>query len=91
MGTKLALSYANLFMSNFEDKYVYPYPQQPFIWKRFFDKIFFIWIYSIEELDDLPYICHFTIKFTWGVNYSGTFLDLLIYKSSINLHTRYLY
>ena len=32
MGTKLAPSYANLFMSKFEDKYVYTYPLQPQLW-----------------------------------------------------------
>ena len=29
MGTKLAPSYANLFMTKFEEKYVYTYPLQP--------------------------------------------------------------
>ena len=43
MGTKLAHSYANLFMATFEDKYVYTYPQQPTLWKRFIDDIFLLW------------------------------------------------
>ena len=42
-GTKLASSYANVFMSNLEDKYVYPYIDQPLLWKRFIDDIFPIW------------------------------------------------
>ena len=42
MGTKLAPSYANLFMTKFEDKYAYTYPQQPLLWKRFIDDIFLI-------------------------------------------------
>ena len=46
MGTKLAPSYANLFMSHFEDKYVYRYPLQHFLWKRYIDGIFLIWTYS---------------------------------------------
>ena len=41
MGTKLAPSYANLFMAKFEGKYVYTYPLQPKLWKRFIDDIFF--------------------------------------------------
>ena len=43
MGTKLAPSFANLFMGHLEDKFVYSYPLQPFIWKRFIDDIFFVW------------------------------------------------
>ena len=50
MGTKLAPSYANLFMSTFEDKYVYTYPQQPTLWKRFIDDIFLIWPHGKESL-----------------------------------------
>ena len=33
IGTKLAPSYANLFMRKFEEKYVYTYPLQPILWK----------------------------------------------------------
>ena len=46
MGTKLAPSYANLFMTKCEEKYVYTYPLQPILWKRFIDDIFFIWPYE---------------------------------------------
>ena len=41
MGTKLAPSYANLFMTKFEEEYVYTYPLQPKLWKRFIDDIFY--------------------------------------------------
>ena len=50
MGTKLAPSFANLFMGHVEDKFVYSYPLQPFIWKRFIDDIFFVWTYGQDEL-----------------------------------------
>ena len=43
MGTKLSPSYANIFMTEFEEKYVYTYPLQPKLWKRFIDDIFMIW------------------------------------------------
>ena len=39
MGTKLAPSYANLFMTRFEEKYVFTYPLQPKLWKRFINDI----------------------------------------------------
>ena len=43
MGTKLAPSHANIFMSSFEDKHVYTYPLQPILWQRFTDELFLIW------------------------------------------------
>ena len=43
IGTKLAHSYANLFMTRFEENYVYTYHLQPKLWKRFIDDIFLIW------------------------------------------------
>ena len=43
MGTKLAPSYANLFMTTFEEKYVYTYPLKPELWNRFIDDISMIW------------------------------------------------
>ena len=42
MGTKLAPSYANLFMSKFEQAHVYTYHLQPTLCKRFIDDIFLI-------------------------------------------------
>ena len=50
MGTKLAPSYANLFMAKFEDKYVYTYRHQPLLWKRFIDDIFLIWPHGKNSL-----------------------------------------
>ena len=47
MGTKLVASYANLFMTKFEEKYVYTYPLQPKLWKRFIDDIFLIWPHGL--------------------------------------------
>ena len=67
MGTKLAPSFANLFMGYCEEKYVSPYPKQPFLWKLFIDDIFIIWTYGPKELS--RFITHLnsvhkTIKFT---------------------------
>ena len=52
MGTKLAPSFANIFMGDLEEKFVYTYKLKPLIWKRFIDDIFFIWTYGDEELND---------------------------------------
>jgi hypothetical protein len=67
MGTRVAPSFANLFMADFEEKYVYPYSPKPSIWMRYIDDIFLIWEHSEKELDDfLSHLnhCHPTIKFT---------------------------
>ena len=52
MGTKVAPSYANTFMGWYEEKYVYTYPKQPLLWKRFIDDIFVIWHHTQNELDE---------------------------------------
>ena len=83
MGTKLAPSYANLFMTKFEEKYVYTYPQQPKLWKRFIHDIFMIWPHGMHSL--LAFINHLnivhpTIKFTSDISCTEiSFLDLTIY------------
>ena len=86
MGTKLALSCANLFMGHFEDKYVYSYPLQPFIWKQYIDDIFFVWTYGLDELDKfVSYLnsCHNTIKFTLETSCLKIyFLDITILKET---------
>ncbi len=67
MGTKVAPAFANLFMNDFEEKYVYTYHIQPLVWLRFIDDIFSIWTCTREEIDTfVDYICHKkdTIRFT---------------------------
>ena len=92
MGTKLAPSYANLFMTKFEDKYVYTYPQQPLLWKSFIDDIFLIWPHGknslIEFIEHLNTV-HPTIKFTSDISDTQiSSLDLSIYLNESTLHTR---
>ena len=50
MGTKLAPSYANLFMTKFEQSHGYTYHLQPTLWKRFIDDIFMIWPHGENSL-----------------------------------------
>jgi len=67
MGTKVAPSFANLFMADFEDKWVYSYPSKPSLWLRYIDDIFIVWEHGIEELNTfLEHLntCHPSIKFT---------------------------
>ena len=67
MDTKLAPSYANLFMTKIQEKYVYTYPLHPKLWKRFTDDIFLIWPHGMDSLFEFINhlnIVHSTIKFT---------------------------
>ena len=87
MGTKLATSFANIFMGDFEDKFVYSYPVKPLIRKRFIDDIFFIWTYGDNKLKDfVTHLnnCHDTIKFTREQSLStANFLDITISKEDL--------
>jgi len=82
MGTRVAPSFANLFMANFEDKYVYTYPTQPSTWLRYIDDIFLIWEHSRSELDTfLTHLntCHHSIKFTSEISDAQiNFLDTTV-------------
>ena len=48
MGTPMAVSYANIFMSEFEQRLLHDYEQgykrKPALWLRFIDDIFLVWI-----------------------------------------------
>ena len=92
MGTKLAPSYANLFMTKFEDKYVYTYPLQPLLWKRYIDDIFLVWPHGKNSLNEfIKHLntVHSTIKFTSDMSDTQiSFLDLTIYIKQSALHTK---
>ena len=68
MGTKMAPSYANIFMAELEEKLLNNYPTKPLLWKRYIDDILCIWPGPPTELDSfLQYLnkSHPTIKFTY--------------------------
>jgi len=88
MGTKVAPSFANLFMADFEEKWVYNHHTQPSLWLRYIDDIFIIWEHGMPELDKLLAhlnSCHPTIKFTaeHSLN-SVNFLDTTVHLTSDN-------
>ena len=80
MGTRVAPTYANLFMADFEEKFVYTRDKQPLIWLRFIDDIFFVWTHGLEELNAFTNeinLVHQSIKFTSEISHSEVhFLDL---------------
>ena len=91
MGTKMAPSFANLFMGNFEQKFLSRQNLKPQIWLRFIDDIFMIWPHGedclkifIENINSF----HPTIKFT--ADYSKVsvhFLDTTVTIENGSLKT----
>ena len=51
MGTKMAPSYANLFMASLESRFLKNQPLTPLVWWRFTDDIFSIWTHGRPDLD----------------------------------------
>ena len=83
MGTRMAPSYANLFMDQLERSFLaHPSTLKPFVWWRYIDDIFAIWTHGKETLQtfikDLNTF-HCTIKFTaeWSRD-SVSFLDTIV-------------
>ena len=67
MGTKMAPSYANLFLGYFEANALENAPFQPHTWLRYIDDIFMIWTEGLDNLKifiDYLNNIHPTIKFT---------------------------
>ncbi|XP_066931363.1 uncharacterized protein [Clytia hemisphaerica] len=93
MGTKCAPTYANLFMSQFEESNIYPLlTEKCKTYLRFIDDIFMIWSGTEEELKRFIQeinTLHETIKFT--ADYSKkeiSFLDTIVTISGSKLITR---
>ena len=85
MGTKVAPGFANAFMGDFEEQYVYPYPMQPLKYLRFLDDIFLVWQYDLADLNE--FLNHMnsqvpSIKFT--MEYSKESVHFLDTNVSIN-------
>ena len=84
MGTKMAPSYANLFMDRFERAFLAQEPILPLVWKRYIDDILCIWTGTRSELDgflDRLNKAHRTLRFTWSIsNERIEFLDLNLFK-----------
>ena len=82
MGTKAAPGFANCFMGDFEEQYVYPHSTQPLKYLRFLDDIFLIWQHGRESLE--AFVQHMntrmpSIKFTMEASESQVnFLDTTV-------------
>ena len=85
MGTRMAPSYANLFMEKFEREFLRTQTELPLVWWRFIDDVFAIWTHDEQQLQtflwELNYH-HTSINFTanWSIE-EVWFLDTRVYLS----------
>lgn len=84
MGTKMAPSYANLFMDTIERQFLATQSNKPLLWRRYIDDILMIWDKPSEQLDSFLSALnqfHDTIKFTHTISDSSVdFLDITLHK-----------
>ena len=92
MGTKVAPSFANTFMGQFEETHIYTHPIKPLLWLRYIDDIFAIF-HEDEDTVNLFVseinTCHHSIKFTSEISKeSVNFLDTTVHLSPTGeIHT----
>ena len=91
IGTKFAPSFANLFMFDLERKLLREYRLSPWVWWRFLDDIFIIWLHDEEKLKDFFSYAnsfHETMKFTWDWSTEKLpFLDVMVRRRGNGLVT----
>ena len=94
MGTKMAPSYANLFMGYVEQDILSRCVKKPLVWVRYIDDIFFIWTHGKEALDEF---LAFSNNNKHGITFEVTpesvstesvaFLDIRVILKNNKLHT----
>ena len=86
MGTKTAVSFANIFMAKIETEILSKVVSKPTVWKRYIDDVFSLWDISkpdIETFIEQVNLHHPTIKFTAEISNTETvFLDTTVYKGT---------
>ena len=89
MGTRVAPSYANIFMAQYEHEFVYPHKDKFIMWGRFIDDIFAIFVTDRPDIERFVLElnqCHPTIKFTSEISDSQiNFLDSTVVKTGTTL------
>ena len=82
IGTKFAPGFANIFMGYLEERFIGLCDLKPWVWWRFLDDVFMIWLHSEEELKiflDRLNTFHNSIKFTWEIGFRRIcFLDVAV-------------
>ena len=94
MGTKMAPSFANIFMGRLEKQLLETSIEKPLSWYRFIDDVDMKWIETEENLENFiihANSVHPTIKFTHEISKSNiTFLDTTSTLSNGVLSTEHL-
>ena len=84
MGTKMAVSFANIFMAKIETTLIQQSETKPKEWRRYIDDIFSLWDSDEKELDQFIEQAdkfHPTIKFRAEILENEiTFLDTVVFK-----------
>ena len=87
MRTKVAVSFANIFMSAVETEIINKSKIKPLEWKRYIDDVFSLWDTTREEIDQFILVAnrhHPTIHFTAEISEAKTnFLDTTIFKEML--------
>ena len=97
MVTKMAVAFANIFMSEFETKLIRQSRIKPIEWKRYIDDVFSLWNKNKQDINlfiEQANQFHPSIKFTAEIPKNAiTFLDTIIYKflidSILDIKTHY--
>ena len=86
IGTRMAPSYANIFMHDLESRLLDSAQVKPILWLRYIDDIFMVWTTGEEQLCEfLDWINRFhdTIKFTWNWSRDRiNFLDMQVINNN---------
>ena len=92
MGTRVASTYANLFMAHFEEKYIYTHNSKPRKWFRFIDDIWGIYKRdqnSFQKFNSDINSIHPSIKFTGCFsNEEVDFLDVTTYRKNSRIYSK---
>ena len=91
IGTRMAPSYANIFMDRLERRLIQNAEVKPLIWWRYIDDIFIVWTEGEDRLKEfINYLnnAHDTIKFTYKWSkHEIDFLDVKVLNESGVLET----
>ncbi len=91
IGTRLAPSFANIYMHMLETNVINESTYKPSLWKRFIDDGFGLWEHGLDKLMDFIDLLNSVdpnIHFTFDYSFSDiNFLDVKVYKSGNRLCT----